>query len=290
MSKKLKILITGATGFIGERLIPEISEDYDLSCLVREQSGSKTNKLKNSKVKIVLGDLLKKQDLLDALEIKIDLVIHLATSHASGKENSNFIGSKNLIEACKERGVKKIIFLSSMAVKRKVLDEYGGTKLEIESLIKKSGLKYTILRPSIIYSENNLSLVGKSLKSIPFFIPVIGNGKYKLDLIYIKDVVKSIRLCLENSKTINKTYDIAGGEKLSFNQIVRICKKQFNIKKTIIKIPIWLCLIIFKFYPIVSIGATKGIYEDTNAEISSMKKDLKIVPVKFSEGIKNVNL
>lgn len=283
-----KVLVVGATGFLGTKLIPELIKKYDVTCMIRKKDSNKLLNLKN-KIKITTGDMLNKESVERSLK-KIEVVIHLATPHVKGKNEFNFIGSKNIVESCKKFNVKKIIFISSMAVKRKKLDEYGKIKLRIEKLIENSGLNYVIIRPSMIYDENNLSLIGTSIKSFPFIIPVIGNGNYKLNPVYINDVVKTICKVTDNEKSLNKIYDIAGPEKLSFNEIINICKKQFKIKKIIIRIPIIVCLFIFKLIPIISIETIRGINEDTNADTIELEKDTGIKLTNFREGIKNANL
>lgn len=281
-----KIFITGSTGFIGTELLPKVINKYDITCLIRKSSDAE--KFEELKIKTIIGDILDKEGMLNALK-NMEIVVHLASSHQKGNENFNLIGSKNVIEACKKNHIRKLIFVSSMATKRTSLDDYGKTKLEIENLIKQSGLNYIILRPSIIYSKNNLSLIGKSIKAIPFIIPIIGNGEYKLNPVYIQDVVDSIYRSIESKKK-NRIYDIAGNESLSFNEIIQICKSHFKIRKINMHIPITLFLFLLKFFPIVSVEVIKGINEDTNADIRLIKQELNINPVGFKEGIKNVNL
>ncbi|MFH1210165.1 MAG: NAD-dependent epimerase/dehydratase family protein [archaeon] len=282
-----KILITGATGFIGTKLVPKLLNEYKVVCFVRKTSD--ISKFKDDKLEFRYGDILDKTSLINATK-NIDVVVHLATSHKQGKEDLNFIGSKNLLEACQSNKIDKLIFISSMATKRKILDDYGKTKLKIENLIKGSKINYIILRPSIIYSENNLSLIGKTLMEMPFIIPIIGNGKYKMSPVYIDDVTEAIFRSIKNDKLINRDYDVAGSENINFNEIIDICKKRFNIKKIIVHIPIFICLFVFRLFPIVSLESVKGINQDSNVSISELRKDLKLNPISFREGIKNVSL
>lgn len=282
-----KIFITGATGFIGRRLVPKLAKDNKVICFVRKSSNINNLKLKN--VSFAYGDILNKES-IDSTIRRFDVVIHLATSHNQGNEERNIEGSTNIIEICKERKVKKFIFISSMAVKRKNIDPYGKTKLKIENILKKSGLNYIIIRSSVIYSEDNLSLIGKSLTGLPFFIPIIGNGKYKLNPVFIEDVVESIYKCVEKNKIKNKEYDVAGAESFSFNKIIDLCMEELGIRKIKLHIPIFLCIALFRFIPIISIEAIKGINEDTNADINALEKDLNVRPISFEEGIKNVTL
>ncbi|MDD5086267.1 MAG: NAD(P)H-binding protein [Candidatus Nanoarchaeia archaeon] len=281
----MKILVTGATGFIGKNLVPKIAEKHKVVCFVRKTSN--THELEKSNVVFKVGDLLDRSSLTDATE-SMDIAIHLATSHKQGNKQ-DLVAAENLIEACKENKVKKIIFLSSMAAKRKSLDDYGRIKLEIERMMRNSGLNYTILRPSVIYSNNNLSLIGRSLK-FPLIIPVIGNGNYKLNPVYIDDVTEAILRSIKSKKADRKSYDVAGGESISFNEIIKICKNEFKINKPVIHMPVSICLLIFKIFPIVSPEAVKGINEDTNADTKNLEKDLKLNTMSFRQGIKNVSL
>jgi len=281
-----RIFLTGATGFIGRELINKINGKYKITCLVRKTSDIED--LKKYAVNFIEGDMLDKNS-FEMSQDSIDIVIHLATSHIGGNEQLNLQGSNNIIEFCKEKKIKRIIYISSMAVKRDILDEYGAIKLQIEELIKQSGLDYTILRPSMIYSNKNLGIITKTF-NFPFIIPIIGNGHYRINPVYIDDLIKAIEKSIESKVPIKKEYDIAGGESMSFNELVKISMIRFKMKKLIIHIPLKLCILIFKIVPIVSVEAIKGINQDTNADISSLKKDLKIIPISFREGVKNVNI
>lgn len=281
------ILVTGATGFLGKELIPKITKDYSIRCLVRKTSN--ITELKKHSLEIVYGNILDKKKMLEITK-NIDIVIHLATSHGKEKSNRDIIGSKNLIDASKKNKVKRIIFLSSMAANRRIPDSYGKVKILIENYLKKSGLKYTILRPSIIYSKNNLSIIGKSLFIIPFFIPVIGNGDYKMGPVFIGDIIKSIKKAIENKKSVNKIYEISGREQLSFNELIKISKEELKIKKKIVHIPLSVCKIIFRLIPLVSIESLNTINESSNANIEKLVQELNVNPISFREGIKNVNI
>lgn len=285
--KKARILVIGATGFLGGRLAPEIAKKQDIICLVRKTSN--TRLLRKSKIKTILGDMLDKKSVNAALK-GIDIVIHLASAHRKDNDEINVTGSRNIINCCKKNRVKRIIFISSMAVERKELDSYGKAKIKIEKMVKKSGLKYTIFRPSMIYSRDNLSLIGRVLKILPFFIPIVGSGEYKLSPTYIEDLNKIICRAIENKKSVNKTYDVAGPEKLSFNRIILLCKAELKINKRIIHIPAGLCRIILELAPIINPEAIKALNEDTHADISGLERDFKIKLTKFEKGIENAHL
>jgi len=281
----MRVLVTGATGFIGKRLVQKLAGKHRIICFVLKPSN--VDNLEKIGAEIRYGDLLDRNSVFSAVK-NADAVIHLATSHFQGNEKGNIKGTKNLIDACKKNKIGKMIFVSSMAVKRKNLDSYGRAKLEIEKMLKSSGLKYVILRPSVIYSEDNLSLIGTSLKSLPFIIPIIGTGKYKMSPVYVDDVAEAISRAAGNKKAVGKEYDIAGGKSISFNEIIKICRERFKIRKITVHVPISLAVFLFKFIPLASTESIRGIEEDSNADITGLKKDLHFVPLSFREGIKNV--
>lgn len=266
----MKILITGATGFIGKNLIPLLNKRYNVTGL------AKTNG-KN----IINHDLTKKIDLTG-----FDVVIHLAWSK---NYDENILIIKNLIYSCKNSKIKKLIVLSSMSSKRKYPDNYGKTKKKIEDLVKNSGINYTILRPSIIYGSGStsFSFILNYLKNLPF-VPIIGTGRYAIYPVYIGDVVKSINNCINNKKTNRKEYDLPGAEKIYFLELINELKKASNIHKPNIKIPLLLCRIFSIFIPgILSKENLRNITEDSLADSSEARKDFKYNPISFREGVKH---
>ncbi len=110
----MNILITGATGFIGRHLAGALSKTFSVRCLVRKTSD--ITALKDLNVDIAYGDLLVKESIRPALD-GIDLVYHLAGEVYSRRKKDyykgNVLATQNLLEACKEKGTKRIIFLSS---------------------------------------------------------------------------------------------------------------------------------------------------------------------------------
>ena len=280
-----KVLVIGASGFLGKRIVEKLAEKHEITCFILKEEEKQVFQDKE-KLKFVIGNILDKDSLLKSAR-GIDVVIHLATSSKQNQE-FNLRGSENVIEACKKNKCK-IIFISSMAAKRKSLDGYGKMKLKIEELIKDSKLNYIILRPSLVYSEYYLDLIGTSLFAVPFIIPIIGDGKYKISPIFIEDFTEVVKKSVE-TKINNKKYDVTSKEKISFNEIIEICKKHFKIKKLNIHVPITVCLLGLKVFPLISKEVIKGIKEDTQADISNLQEELGVNPINFEKGIKNVNL
>ena len=112
-----------------------------------------------------------------------------------------------------------------------------------EDYLKLSGLNHTILRPSLIYGPNDIKNIGQLIKmarKLPF-MPIAGNGKNKIQPIYIDDVTNVIISILKNpEKFYNKTYNLAGPDILEFNELLDLILKTLSLKKKKVHIPLFL--------------------------------------------------
>ena len=262
MKNKMKILITEATENVGKALRICLIKNYKIFCL--------TNKNKRF-VDDIIGDLNNYSSLVNATK-NIDIVIHLAAVIKGNKKilnKVNVLGTKNLIKACEENKVKKIIFMSSLDIKFKT--HYGISKLKAEEIIKNSKLKYIILRPTAIYGKGfktGINSLVKLVKKTPVF-PIPGSGKNLYQPIYVGDLVLLIKQIIDKNKFNNKIYFIGGDNVLSLNQLIDlIC---LNLKKRIIKIHLPIKSKNFQFNKICS-----------NEEI---KKDFDFNPISMKKGI-----
>jgi len=264
----MKIFITGSTGFLGRDLTAKLAGEHIVTCLVRKNS---RYVLTNEKIMKFVGDLKNKQDVEDSLK-DADLVLHLATSD-NPKEDIIFM--ENLVTVSKKKGLKKIIFFSSMAATRKIRDDYGNSKSECERILKESGINYTILRPSFVYSHDRTPSFAKPLRLVPFFIPIIGGGFYRFNPIYREDITIFTEKILQDEKSDGKIYELGGDESFSFNELIKLMKKEKNIKKLVIHVPIFLSLRINKIFKFTSNETIQGINE-------SSKIDLKLAREEFN--------
>ena len=149
------IFITGATGFVGKHLFSRLAESgrWLIRVLVRRPVEQETSPVHTSSY--VVGDLCTAATYREALK-DVDTVIHLAavTGKAAPRdyERTNVEGTKVLLEACKETGVKRIIFVSTIATT--YLDKryysYARSKAQAEALLRTSGIPAVIIRPTIV--------------------------------------------------------------------------------------------------------------------------------------------
>lgn len=237
------ILLTGATGFLGNYVIKELVKKQSVCCLVRKASD--VSSLGNTSIKLVYGDITDKES-LDKISQKIDTIIHLAAVIQSGDSKlmhtANIEGTRNIIEFAIERKIKHFIFVSSYLADPKFKSEYGRTKLIAENIVKGSGLNYTIIRPTQIYGKGdkyNFTKLIQLIKTSPV-IPMIGDGRYSLQPVYVKDLAMIIKQTV--NKNFNKTYIAASDKSIEFNGLIDDIAGSLNLKRFKLHVPLFIIL------------------------------------------------
>lgn len=288
------LLITGATGFVGRRLLKKIiDKKIKVRCLIR-------NKKKidgDNELEIIQGDLSDREILYDAT-LGADTVVHLAavikSSDPSEFMNVNVQGTKNLIEACVKNGVKRIIYVSSLDVTLNETNIYGETKAIGEDIIKNSNIDYIILRPSLIYGKGSkdITLLTELINRYPL-IPVVGSGEGKLQPVYVDDVCDTIVKLIESDKK-NKIYHIAGEQKISLNDLIDKIAGLSSRRVIKIHVPLWLLWLPLKLYSLIARNSTIN-YESLNlltndktCEIDDIKNDFHFKPLSLDDGLRLV--
>ena len=237
------ILVTGASGFVGSRLLKTLSEQNKrIRCFVRSKT-SRMNSL-NRSMEIVEGNLLDR-DAVDAAVNGVKQVVHLAAVIQSYDpelvRQVNVEGTRNLIRSCMEHGVEQFIFFSTINVILPVKNQYSESKLAAECIIQESSLNYTILRPSIIYGEGDTGTIAKLISSVKNnkIIFLIKEGQYKHQPIYVGDIVESIYTLLNNPvKFKKKTLFLVSNDIITFNDLVDLISNLIGVRRYKFRIPL----------------------------------------------------
>jgi nucleoside-diphosphate-sugar epimerase len=278
------ILLTGATGFLGGFVLQELLEKgHDVTCFVRKTSN--IDSIKKLNVDYVYGELEDNKSFYEALEGK-DALINIASlgfGHAS-----------NIVNACEEMKVKRTIFVSTTGIFTKLNPDSKGIRLEAERLIKESNLDYTIIRPTMIYGtpkDRNMWRLVSYLKRYSV-IPILGNGTYLQQPVYVKDLANAIVRAYENSISIKKAYNISGVKAITYNEVIDITAKALEKKVIKIHVPMKLSYTLLKVYEKVSkkpkLKAEQVLRLNENKDFSheEARRDLGYNPLSFEEGIK----
>ncbi|WCT10048.1 NAD-dependent epimerase/dehydratase family protein [Mucilaginibacter jinjuensis] len=253
---KERVLITGASGFVGYHLIVEaLSQNLDVFAAVRKNS--QTDHLKDLNIKFTYPKFSDIATLTEEIKTnQYDYIIHAAgVTKAKSQAQYNHINATytaNLAKAAVAAGVKKFVFISSLAAggplstlngiisesdKPHPVTQYGKSKLLAENELKNiPGLNYTILRPTAVYGprERDIFIVIKQI--VKGFEPYIGRAEQKLSFIYVKDLaVATMKAIYGGDK---RTYNIADGNFYTRYEMANIIKDILLFKTIKFHLPV----------------------------------------------------
>ncbi|MBC8516675.1 MAG: NAD-dependent epimerase/dehydratase family protein [Nitrosopumilus sp.] len=234
MVKPMKIVVTGASGFIAKNLRKYLSEkNIELISISR-------NDFKNFKCETkIISNNYDEKNLLKKIQ-NSDVLIHLV---GIGKQSINtdydIINTeltKHIVNLSKKARIKKIIFLSGLGVSSNTSLGYFISKYNAEKQIIDSGLDFTVFRPSYIVGKDDLFTknLKKQIKSGEIIIP--GSGTYSIQPIHVSDVVKVIFESALQSKFNNKIIDLVGPDYVTFEKYVKLFSKGTKTKIRKIKL------------------------------------------------------
>jgi len=229
MNKSLRIVITGASGFIATNLRKYYSKKkIDLISISRNDFKNFSNE-----TKIISKNYTADKKLLKKI-YNSDVIIHLiGIGKQSVNTDYNMINTdltKQVVNLCKNAKIRKIIYLSGLGVSSKTTLGYFISKYSAEQQIINSGLDYTIFRPSYIIGKNDLfsKNLKKQIKSGHITIP--GSGKYSIQPIHISDVSEIILESISDLKFKNRIFDLVGPDYITYEKYVKFYSKGTKTK------------------------------------------------------------
>ena len=237
-NKPYSILVTGATGFIGSRLISHFSKKgYFVKGLSRKNISDTDN------VKYVQADVFVQNQLEESLK-GIEVVYYLLHSMEGSKnEWQDFasrekIQAKNFLYAATKAGVKRIIYLGGLVNDSLDLSPHMKSRKDVGEILASGSIPVTEFRASLIIGAQGGSYA--MLRYLVERLPVMVCPSWVKSLaqpIAVDDVIEYLAGCLEHSETIGKIYEIGGNEKMTYEQLMRDYSKYLKKNLHIIHIP-----------------------------------------------------
>jgi uncharacterized protein YbjT (DUF2867 family) len=229
------ILVTGATGFVGRSVVRRLLADgHPVRCLVRPPLAP--HALPLGILEIRTGDVHDRPALQAGLQ-GVDIVIHLAGAHRpeNGRsvEEINRQGAANLVDAAVNAGARHMIFLSHMHADRNSAYPLLRGKGAAEEAIRRSGLRFTILRSSLIFGPDDsfTTVMAMLLKAIPIVFPVIGEAKTRFQPIHVDDVAHCVASCVDAYHLQDVTLPIGGPQHLSYAEILEAVTATMGVRR-----------------------------------------------------------
>jgi uncharacterized protein YbjT (DUF2867 family) len=291
------ILVTGATGFVGRRVVARLAAaGCDVRCLVRP--AYKERRLPPGvRVHMVAGDLADSPALRVALQ-DVDTIIHLAGIWMDGStrtfQSTHYEGTLNLVEAAQDVGASRIVFLSHPCADRNSAYAFLRSKGLAEEVVKSSGLSYTILRPSLLYGVDNgwLANLAMTLKTVPLIFPVAGDGQTRYQPLWVEDLVTCVERCLDGLKaTAGRIFAIGGPEYLALDDMVDEVARTLHVhrRKVHVRVPLARTaantMERLMLRPLLTTTMVDLLGMDTTTELNAVSRHFGFEPARFAETI-----
>ena len=235
------ILITGGTGFIGRSLVAGLAASgREVRCLLRPSRHS-PRLPRGVAVQAAVSRLDDPRGLRAALA-DIEAVVHLAGAEWQSQRGDLFqvdvAGTRALVEAAQEAGVRHLIYLSHLGADRGAAYPIQKAKGIAEEFIRKSGLEHTIVRSAIAFGREDrfTNAVAVTLKSLPFFFPLPSGARTLLQPIWVEDLARCLALSLDEPALRNQTLSIGGPEPHTFEAVVRAVMERVRVRRLLLPI------------------------------------------------------
>lgn len=290
----MKILITGASGYIAQRLLPVLIEHgHDIICCVRNKDRISGHTLL-SLVKILEIDFRDSQS-VNAIPHDIDIAFYLIHSMATNAHNFDEVEqicAKNFIEHVQTTTAQQIIYVSGIS-NHSSLSKHLQSRKQVESVLATSHIPLTTLRAGIIIGEGSASF--EIIRDLVEKLPIMIAPKWlltKSQPIAIKNVIEILTAVIAKPETYNKTFDIGGSEILTYKEMLLQFAKVRSLPRAIYIVPVmtpklssyWLYFITSTSYRLA-----QSLVDSMKVEVicnkNTLLADLSISPINYKSAI-----
>lgn len=234
------LLLTGATGSVGSRLLPLLLEQgEDVRCLVREPRRLGANRVD---VQIALGDLGEMSDpyLVRQALRGVDTVVHLAATIRDQPphriEELNGLATVRLLRAAERSGVRRFVFFSALDAAAAQRTRFFRAKWLAERAVASSSLETTIFAPSIVYDRSDPWVTLLRRFSFLPVLPVSGSGRARFQPIWANDAARCVIAALRRGE--RRRYELAGPETLSYDEMSDLVSRIAGRPRPLVHLPL----------------------------------------------------
>ncbi len=292
----MKILLTGANGYIGLRLLPQLLElGHEVVCAVRNKNRLSSNKELLEKIKIVELDFLKDSsapDLIKDIDVAFYL-IHSMTASTKDFDEKEAKAANNFNKILSETSVKQVIFLSGI-VNEEELSKHLKSRKKVEDILYTGNFQLTVLRAAIIVGSGSSSF--EIIRDLCEKLPVMITPKWvktKCQPLAIRDVINFLTGVIGNEKCYNKSFDVGGPDILSYKEMMLQYAEVRGLKLYIFDVPVlspkissyWLYFVTSTSYKL-ALNLVDSMKVEVISQDKRLQEILNMDPISYKEAIK----
>lgn len=290
----MKVLLTGATGYIGKRLLPVlVGRGFKVICSVRDKNKFNPEKSLLYRIEIIENDLTD-QSSLKNIPKDIDFAYYLVHSMSTSRnyEELEKLSAVNFREALNNTNVKQVVYLGGI-VNSESLSKHLNSRKNVEIELSKGKYSLTTIRAGIIIGSGSASF--EIIRDIVEKLPIMIATKWlmtRCQPIGISDVIKILTGVINNESTFNKNYDIAGKDILTYKQMLLGYAETRGLKRYIWTVPVmtpklssyWLYFVTSTSFTLAS-ALVDSMKVEVIAKNNEIFDVLRFVPLTYKESI-----
>jgi NADH dehydrogenase len=236
----MKVLLTGGTGYVGRTLREKLREQgHDVRLLVRRESAHKVET--GDGFEVVPGDILDSHACMRAVD-GCEAVVHLVgiireypndgTTYVAMHTEATF----NILDAARRMGIERFVHMSALGARADSRSRYHVTKFEAEEIVRDSGLRWTIFRPSVIFHPGDLFIRELADLIHRQVVPVIDGGKALLQPVALENVTDAMARTLHMPETQGRAFDVGGPDRIRFSDLLDRIAKHYQVHPNTMKV------------------------------------------------------
>lgn len=292
----MKILLTGANGYIGMRLLPELLENgHQVVCAVRDKNRLPLDPQTTKRVSVVEVDFAEEID-ISSLPKDIDAAYYLIHSMSSSTTDFDEIEARaatNFNKYMASTSVKQVIYLSGI-VNDEQLSKHLSSRKKVEDILYQGEYHLTVLRAGIVVGSGSSSF--EIIRDLCEKLPIMIAPKWlktRIQPIAIRDVIKFLYGVLDNEKCYNQSFDIGGPDVLTYKEMLMKYSQIRGLKLWIISLPImsprlssyWLYFVTSTSYKL-AVNLVDSMKMEVVAKDDKLQKILDIEPLTYEDAIR----
>jgi uncharacterized protein YbjT (DUF2867 family) len=238
----MKVLVTGATGFVGPRVVHALrAHGHEVRALVRRPERGAA--IAGLGVELATGDVTDAASLTGALD-GCTHVVHLVAIIKGAPADFHRVmtqGTRNLVTAAEQSGgIERFVLMSALGTTEQTreLVPYFGAKWAMERMVEGSDLEHTIFRPSFVFGRGGaLSTFVRQVRYSPV-VTVIGSGLQRIQPIWVDDVGEHFARAVELPEAANRTFEIGGPDVVTWNELYLTIAKVLGKRRPLVHVPV----------------------------------------------------
>jgi NADH dehydrogenase len=291
--KDKPVVVTGASGLVGTHLCSLLAANqWKVRAIVRDTAKA-AERLGHLRLEIRKGDIRDRDSMESALDGAGSLV-HLAAiaieKHGESYSSTNTDATAVLLDAARSKNVERLIYMSQNGSSSSSRFPFLRSKGVAEDLVTSSSLKWTVLKPSVIFGPEDefVNVLARLVRLSPIVFPLPGGGTARFQPVAVDDVARAVVRCIEDEGTVRRTYFIGGSTPLNLRQMTERILIAMNASRFLVGVPVGairpLVSLMQKLlpHPPVTTGLLDLLEIDNVVNANDLQNELHITPVPFA--------